>query len=105
MKIGVVGAGFVGATSAYALVMRGIGREIVLLDQRAERALAEADDLLHAVPFAHSLEVRAGGYADLAGSRVVVLSAGVAQRARPTTASEARWRASSRRSCSTNAPC
>jgi L-lactate dehydrogenase len=74
-----VGAGLVGATSAYALVMRGIGREIVLVDQRKERARAEADDLLHAVPFAHSLDVRAGEYADLAGCRIVVLAAGVAQ--------------------------
>jgi L-lactate dehydrogenase len=79
MKVGVVGAGLVGATSAYALVTRGIGREIVLVDQRRERAQAEADDLQHAVPFAHSLDVRAGDYADLALSRVVLLAAGVAQ--------------------------
>lgn len=80
MKIGVVGTGLVGSTAAYALVMRGIGREIVLVDQNTSRAEAEADDLLHAVPFAHPLEVSAGGYADLAGSRVVIIAAGVNQR-------------------------
>ena len=32
MKIGIVGTGFVGATAAYAMVMRGVGREIVLVD-------------------------------------------------------------------------
>jgi L-lactate dehydrogenase len=80
MKVGVVGSGFVGATAAYALVMQGVGREIVLVDKNADRANAEADDIRHAVPFAHPLEVRAGEYKDLAGSRVVVLCAGVGQK-------------------------
>jgi L-lactate dehydrogenase len=79
MKIGIVGSGFVGATAAYALIMRGIGREIVLVDVNPARAQAEADDLFHAVPFAHALDVRAGDYADLAGCRVVILTAGVNQ--------------------------
>jgi L-lactate dehydrogenase len=80
MKVGIVGSGFVGATAGYALIMQGVGREIVLVDKNAERAAAEADDLRHAVPFAHPLEVRAGGYSDLAGSKVVILCAGVGQR-------------------------
>lgn len=77
MKVGVVGTGMVGSTAAYALVMRGVGREIVMVDINRERAQAEADDIFHAVPFAHSLRVTAGGYADLAGSQVVILAAGV----------------------------
>src|SRR3954470_2797317 len=80
MKVGIVGAGFVGSTAAYALVMRGVGREIVLVDRNEARAAAEADDIRHAVPFAHPLQVRAGSYADLAGCRVVVLCAGVGQK-------------------------
>src|SRR5580765_110689 len=84
MKVGVVGSGFVGATAAYALVMRGVGREIVLVDLNRERAAAEADDIRHAVPFAHPLEVRAGDYADLAGCRVVVICAGVGQKSGET---------------------
>src|SRR5215831_14736422 len=80
MKVGVVGSGLVGATAAYALIMRGIGREIVLVDKNAARAVAEADDLLHAVPFAHPLNVRAGNYEDLAGSQVVIIAAGANQK-------------------------
>lgn len=80
MKIGIVGTGFVGSTAAYALVMQGIGRQIVLVDKNEARAQAEADDLLHAVPFAHPLRISAGGYPDLAGARVVVITAGVGQR-------------------------
>ena len=80
MKTGIVGSGFVGATAAYALVMRGVGRRLVLVDQNRARAESEADDILHAVPFAHPLEVSAGDYTDLAGCRVVVVSAGVGQK-------------------------
>ncbi len=84
MKIGIVGCGMVGSTSAYALVMSGVGREIVLVDLNRARAEAEANDLFHAVPFAHPLQVRAGDYADLVGARVVVIAGGVAQRAGET---------------------
>ena len=79
-KIGIVGSGLVGATAAYAMVMRGIGREIVLVDLNRGRAEAEADDIRHAVPFAHPVNIWAGDYADLAGCRVVVITAGVNQR-------------------------
>ena len=80
MKIGIVGCGMVGSTSAFALVMSGVGREIVLVDLNRERAEAEANDIYHAVPFAYPLAVRAGDYPDLAGAQVVVLSGGVAQK-------------------------
>lgn len=80
MKIGVVGTGHVGATSAYAMVMRGVGREIVLVDKDHERAKAEAADILHAIPFAHPMLIRAGDYEQLDGARVVVLAAGVNQK-------------------------
>jgi L-lactate dehydrogenase len=80
MKVGIVGSGFVGATAAYAIVMRGVAREIVLFDADERRAFAEADDIRHAVPFSNPVDVRAGGYSDLAGSGVVILAAGVGQR-------------------------
>lgn len=77
MKIGIVGAGFVGSTAAYALLMQGIGREIVIVDLNKERAQAEADDLFHAVPFSSQHEITSGDYADLHGCKVVILAAGV----------------------------
>jgi L-lactate dehydrogenase len=60
--------------------MDGVGREIVLVDKNPARAVAEADDIRHAVPFTHPLDVRAGDYPDLAGCRVVVICAGVGQK-------------------------
>jgi L-lactate dehydrogenase len=80
LKIGVVGSGLVGATAAYAMVMSGAGREIVLVDKNMERAQAEADDILHAVPFAEPLDIYAGDYTALKGCRVVVMAAGVNQK-------------------------
>jgi len=80
MKVGIIGTGLVGSTAAYALVMRGVGREIVLIDLDKKRAQAEADDILHAVPFTNPLQVYAGDYKDLKGAKVVVICAGVSQK-------------------------
>jgi L-lactate dehydrogenase len=79
-KIGIVGAGMVGSAAAFAMVMRGVGREIVLVDLNRARAEAEANDIFHAVPFANPMTVRAGEYADLADAYVVVIAGGVAQK-------------------------
>jgi len=80
MKVGIIGAGLVGSTAAYALINQGIGREIILVDLSQERSNAEANDLRHAVPFTHPLLVHSGDYSDLAGSKIVVISAGVSQK-------------------------
>ena len=80
MKVGVVGSGNVGAGAANAMVLRGVAREIVMVDINTKRAQAEAEDILHAVPFSHSVIVRQGEYGDLNGCAVVVITAGVAQK-------------------------
>ena len=80
MKVGIIGAGMVGGASANALVLTRAADEIVLVDAQPERAVAEAEDVRHATPFAHNALVRAGGYDELAGADVVVISAGVPQR-------------------------
>ncbi len=79
-RVGIVGAGMVGGAVANAIALRGAASEVVLVDVRGERALAEAEDVLHATPFAWPVHVRAGGWAELAGARAVVLACGVAQR-------------------------
>lgn len=79
-KIGIVGTGMVGATTAYALAMRGIGGELVLVDKNQVRARAEAADILHAVPFAHPIRVTSGDFPDLVNSQVVIIAAGVGQK-------------------------
>ena len=80
MKIGIVGAGQVGATAAYSMMMRRVGSEIVLVDRNADLAIAQARDILDATPFADPVRVRAGESADLDSARLIVLAAGTNQR-------------------------
>jgi L-lactate dehydrogenase len=79
MKIGIMGSGMVGSSSAFALIMAGVGGELVLVDKNQARAKAEADDLLHAVPFMHPRMVKAGGMPDLEACEVILYTAGVNQ--------------------------
>lgn len=79
-RVAIVGAGNVGATCAYALLMSGRAAEIVLIDANQARAEGEAMDLNHAVPFGAPSRVWAGSYADCAGAAVTVITAGAAQK-------------------------
>jgi len=79
-RVAIVGAGHVGATFAYALLLSGLATEIVLIDINRDRAEGEAMDLNHTVPFAHPTRVWAGDYADCAGAIVTVIAAGAAQK-------------------------
>jgi L-lactate dehydrogenase len=78
-RIAVVGAGNVGATFAYALLLHGLATEIVLVDADRAKAEGEVMDLNHAVPFAHPTRIWAGDTADCAGADVTVIAAGAAQ--------------------------
>ncbi|MFA7419065.1 MAG: L-lactate dehydrogenase [Melioribacteraceae bacterium] len=80
MKVGIIGSGMVGATSAYAIMMKKAANEIVLIDSNPLRASAEAQDIQHAVPFAHATDIYAGSYNDLKDAKVVVIAAGASQK-------------------------
>lgn len=80
MKVGIIGAGGVGSATAFALIMRGVARKVVLIDQNRARAEAEAEDIAHAAPFAYANKVKAGDYSDLNGSKVVIITAGANQK-------------------------
>jgi len=80
VRVAVVGAGNVGSTFAYALLLSGLASEIVLVDANRARAEGEAMDLNHTVPFTHPTRIWAGEYADCAGAAVTVLAAGVGQK-------------------------
>lgn len=79
-KVAVVGAGRVGSTFAYALLLSGLVGEIVLVDIDRRRAEGEAMDLSHAMPLSHTTRIWAGDYPDCAGADVIVIAAGTAQR-------------------------
>jgi len=80
MKVGIIGSGMVGATSAYAIMMRKAASDIVLIDANEKRAIAEAQDIMHAVPFAAATDIYAGSYKDLKDAKIVVIAAGASQK-------------------------
>lgn len=80
MKVGIIGAGAVGSATAFALMMRGVARKVVLVDANEKRAQAEAMDIAHAAPFAYANKIKAGSYKDLEGSEVVIITAGANQK-------------------------
>jgi L-lactate dehydrogenase len=79
-KVAIVGAGFVGSSFAYALMIRGIASEIVLIDVDRKRAEGEALDLNHGLSFVRPVKIWAGDYSDCEGADIVVITAGAAQK-------------------------
>lgn len=79
MKVGIIGSGMVGSTAAFAIALNGAANKVVLVDHRPARAIADAEDILHAMPFGAGTAVLAGDYADLAGASCIIIAAGVAQ--------------------------
>jgi L-lactate dehydrogenase len=80
MKVGIVGCGFVGSSAAYAMALKGTPSEMVLVDLNKRLAQGQAEDILHATPFAHPVRVVAGDYPQLDGAGIVILACGVGQR-------------------------
>jgi L-lactate dehydrogenase len=76
-KIGIIGVGAVGCACALACVTRGTAREMVLVDRTRRRAEAVATDLRYGTPLTPRVTVVDGDYADLAGSALVMITAGV----------------------------
>ncbi|MEQ8196683.1 MAG: L-lactate dehydrogenase [Clostridiaceae bacterium] len=79
-KISIIGAGFVGSTAAYALMINGLASEIVIVDINKEKAEAEAMDLSHGAAFVKAVDVKAGNFEDTKNSDVVIITAGVGQK-------------------------
>jgi L-lactate dehydrogenase len=79
-RVGLVGTGMVGASFAYALMQSGVADELILIDADSGRAEGEAMDLNHGLPFVRPMRIAAGGFGDLTGCDVVVVTAGANQR-------------------------
>jgi L-lactate dehydrogenase len=80
-RVGVVGVGAVGQACAFALMLRGSAREIVLVDRTAEKAKAVATDMRYGAPLSPTVDIVEGEWADLAGAGIVLICAGVNEKA------------------------
>jgi len=79
-KVGIVGTGLVGSSFVYALMIRELATEVVLVDLDNEKAVGEMMDFNHGLSFSKPVKITAGQYADLNGAQVVVIAAGASQR-------------------------
>ena len=79
-KVTIIGAGSVGATTAFALLTRGAASEVVLIDVNTEKAKGEALDIKQATPFIDNCDIYAGSYADAVGSDVVIITSGIGRK-------------------------
>jgi L-lactate dehydrogenase len=82
VKVGVIGVGAVGAATVLSLIERGgMCREIVAVDRNTRRADGVAADMRYATPLSPTVDVRAGGYDALDDAALVVITAGVNEKA------------------------
>lgn len=79
-KITVVGAGNVGSTIVYTMVLSGLVSEIVLIDINKDKAEGDAMDMNHGLCFVSPVKVVAGDYSNIKGSDMVIITAGASQR-------------------------
>ena len=79
-KVTIIGAGSVGATTAFALLARNAAYEVVLIDINTDKALGEALDIKQATPFIDNCDIYAGSYCDAVDSDVVVITSGIGRK-------------------------
>ena len=79
-KVTIIGAGSVGATTAFALLARGAATEVVLIDVNTEKAKGEALDIKQATPFIDNCDIYAGTYVDAVGSDIVIVTSGIGRK-------------------------
>ena len=79
-KVAIIGCGFVGGASAFALMQSGLFTEMVLLDANHQKAEGEAEDIVHGIPFGRPMQIYAGDYDDIADAAIIVITAGANQK-------------------------
>ena len=79
-KVAIVGCGFVGAASAFAIMQSGLFSEMVLIDRDEDKAQGEALDISHGLPFAKPMQIYAGTYEDLSDAAIIIVTAGAGQK-------------------------
>ena len=79
-KVAIVGAGYVGSSIAYALALKDVAREIVMIDINHEKTDGEAKDIRHGLPGIGTADLYAGDYPDCADCDLIIITAGRGRR-------------------------
>lgn len=80
-KVAIIGAGYVGSSIAYALALRDVAREIVLIDINSEKTDGEAKDIRHGLPSMGTADLYSGEYSDCTDCDLIVITAGRGRKA------------------------
>ncbi|MCB4791351.1 MAG: L-lactate dehydrogenase [Elusimicrobia bacterium] len=75
-KVSIIGCGAVGTRYAYALMIKGLARQIVMVDPNKKRLAGDVLDLSHGAPYVSNVDIINGEYSDIANSELVVITAG-----------------------------
>ena len=79
-KAAIIGCGFVGSSIAFSLMQRGLFSEMLLIDANQEKAVGEAMDLSHGLPYTASMNIHAGDYDEISDCALAIITAGANQK-------------------------
>ena len=79
-KAAIIGCGFVGSSTAFALMQKGLFNELILIDANTQRAEGEAMDISHGLPYSKPMDIHAGTYEELKDAALIIITAGAAQK-------------------------
>ena len=79
-KVAIIGCGFVGSASAFALMQSGLFSEMVLIDVDHKKAEGEAMDISHGEAYARPMHIYAGTYDDITDAAIIIITAGANQK-------------------------
>lgn len=79
-KVAIIGCGYVGSASAFALMQSGLFSEMVLIDANHDKAEGEALDISHGVPLARPMKIYGGSYDDIVDAAIIIITAGANQK-------------------------
>lgn len=76
MKVAIIGAGHVGSTIAYTLLVKGVVNSLSIIDINRDKAMGEAQDMRHGVAFSDQVDIKAEGYEGVRGAELIIITAG-----------------------------
>ena len=79
-KVAIIGVGYVGSSIAYALALKDVAREIVLIDINQNKTVGEAKDIRHGLPSLGTADIYVGDYCDCKDCDLIIITAGRSRR-------------------------
>lgn len=79
-RIAIIGAGAVGSTVAYTLMIKNLASELILIDVNEQKEAGEVMDIADGLCFVETGCVKGADFKDAANADIIVVTAGAAQK-------------------------